>query len=254
VVKWTTCTHLALTSIAAVWTANAIPSVTALARFRSAIFPKLHGIGNEDHVAITFDDGPDPLSTPAFLNELDRLKWRATFFVLAERVLSWPYLLKEMVDAGHEVAVHGLSHKVHLLSDPFTTTQEMKRAKGIIEEVGGISPKWFRPPHGILSTADLLACSSTGLHPILWSCWGKEWLASSTPRSVLAELRKELRGGATVLLHDSDFTSAVGSWRSSLGALSGLAEMIEQMGLRTGPLYEHWSCRHWLDPWDSNQG
>jgi len=239
-IKWTTYAYRTTIGVGAAWTANALPSITAVAKLRTAISPRLHGTGDSDHIAITFDDGPDPLSTPAFLEELNRLKWHATFFVLAERVRNWPYLLREMIDAGHEIAVHGLNHKVHLAVTPITAIREIKEAKSIIEETGGVSPKWFRPPHGILTTTDLLACQLTNLHPILWSCWGKEWKASSTPRSVLMELRKGLRGGATILLHDSDCTSAVGSWRSSLGALDGLAELIDRMGFKVGPLHEHW--------------
>jgi len=50
---------------------------------------------------------------------------------------------------------------------------------------------------------------------------------------------RQLGPGATVLLHDSDCTSAPGSWRSALGALPRLAELFAARGLAVGPLAEH---------------
>ncbi|MCL6459958.1 MAG: polysaccharide deacetylase family protein, partial [Gorillibacterium sp.] len=70
-------------------------------------------------VALTFDDGPDPASTPAFLGLLDRLDVRATFFVLG-RHLGDRGLLREMSGAGHEVGVHGWDHRAAVLQRPGT--------------------------------------------------------------------------------------------------------------------------------------
>jgi hypothetical protein len=54
-------------------------------------------------------------------------------------------------------------------------------------------------------------------------------------RTVLADLR----GGGTILLHDSDVTSVPGSWRATLGAVPKLVEACHERGLRVGPLAEH---------------
>ena len=78
------------------------------------VAPSLAGIGRPDHVALTFDDGPDPASTPLFLTELDRLGWKATFFLLGCMVRQAPSLAAELVAASHEVAVHGDRHDSHL--------------------------------------------------------------------------------------------------------------------------------------------
>src|SRR5687768_6006419 len=83
---------------------HAVPLLTTRARLRRRYLPWLAGIGSSDHVAITFDDGPDPASTPAFLEELDRLGMRATFFMLGVNAAAHPGLAAEVADAGHEVA------------------------------------------------------------------------------------------------------------------------------------------------------
>ena len=87
------------------------------ARVRDRL-PRLNGDGRPDHVALTFDDGPDPASTPAFLDLLDELGVRATFFVLGSMVERAPALARELAGRGHEVGVHGWDHRSLALRGP----------------------------------------------------------------------------------------------------------------------------------------
>ncbi|HEX4863062.1 MAG TPA: polysaccharide deacetylase family protein, partial [Acidimicrobiales bacterium] len=89
---------------------HTLPGVVAWRSARSTLFPRLAGVGRPDHVALTFDDGPDPVSTPPILDELERLGWKATFFCLGSQVRRSPGLARELADRGHEVAVHGDNH------------------------------------------------------------------------------------------------------------------------------------------------
>ena len=73
-------------------TVHTLPAVTGIDVVRRRMFPALAGIGRGDHVALTFDDGPDPASTPRFLDELDRLDVLATFFVLGKMLAEHPEL------------------------------------------------------------------------------------------------------------------------------------------------------------------
>jgi hypothetical protein len=74
---------------------------------------------------------------------------------------------------------------------------------------------------------------------VLWTSWGRDWQAEATPETVVANIAASWHAGATVLLHDSDVTSAPGSWRAALGALPLLSERWDQLGLAVGPLGEH---------------
>lgn len=226
-------------SAAALAVAHAGPGVTALKTIRLALFPALAGRGENGHVALTFDDGPDPAATPLFLEVLRERGVRATFFLLGSQISRSPRLAADIADAGHDIGVHGWRHRYLPLHGPAATYADLASAKEIITATTGVRPWLFRPPYGVLSTAGLVACRQLGLTPVLWSAWGKEWTPASTPESVFATLAGDLSGGATVLLHDSDNTSPAGSWRAALGALRLLLDECDRRGLRVGPLSEH---------------
>jgi peptidoglycan-N-acetylglucosamine deacetylase len=221
-------------------------------------------VGEAGHVALSFDDGPDPASTPAFLDALDTLArdhpapagaaghdgagppgperapgWRATFFLLGEQVCRYPDLAAEVARRGHEIAVHGHQHRNHLLRSARWTKSDLSRAVDAVGEATGRAPAWFRPPYGALAASSLVAAREQRLPIVLWTSWGRDWRAAATPRSVVADIAGSWRSGATVLLHDSDITSAPGSWRATLGALPILAERWSEAGLTVGPLAEH---------------
>jgi len=216
-----------------------LPGVTSWRGLRCWALPTLSGIGTADHVALTFDDGPDPLSTPAILDQLDRLGWRATFFLLGSMVRAAPAMAEELRLRGHELGVHGDEHRSHLQRTPGALRDDMARAYDSIVEATGVVPQWFRPPFGALSAGSLASAHHLGLRPVLWTTWGRDWRAEATPATVVADVADGLVPGATVLLHDSDCTSAPESWRSTLGALAPLAELFADRGLTVGPLSEH---------------
>jgi peptidoglycan/xylan/chitin deacetylase (PgdA/CDA1 family) len=231
---------LGVTSVAALAAGvHAAPALTTFGPMRHRVLPRLSGIGRPDHIALTFDDGPDEASTPQFLDVLAAADVRATFFVLGEMLERAPELGRRMVEAGHELAVHGWTHRNLLLRGPVATRRELRRTIALIEDVTGTSPRFYRPPYGVLSSGALAAARATGLQPVLWTGWGEDWSASATPSSVLRTLEPDLSGGATLLLHDSDCTSAPQAWRSALGALPPLLERCRAAGWTVGPLAEH---------------
>jgi peptidoglycan/xylan/chitin deacetylase (PgdA/CDA1 family) len=219
--------------------AQAAPGVTAIGPLRRRCFPALAGIGALDHIALTFDDGPDPRSTPRFLELLGARGTCATFFLLGSMVASAPGLAAELTAAGHEVGVHGWDHRYVLLRGPGAVRDDIARARDAVAEATGTVPAFYRPPYGVLSSAAIAAARRLGLTPLLWTCWGREWAAGATAESVLALIRRDLTGGATVLLHDSDRTSPPGSWQSALGAIPALLDECADRGWRVGTAAEH---------------
>ncbi|HEX4791292.1 MAG TPA: polysaccharide deacetylase family protein [Actinospica sp.] len=219
--------------------AQAVPTVTSLGPVRATLWPGLTGLGAPDHVALTFDDGPDPGSTPQFLDALDAAGVRATFFLLGGMVQRAPGLARRISDAGHEVALHGWAHRAHLAVSPAQTFRDLRQGADEVAAATGRAPGWYRPPYGVATAATFAACRRLGLRPVLWSAWGRDWTASATAESVFHTVVRDLRGGGTVLLHDSDCTSKPLSWRSALGALPLLLAHCAEQGWRVGPLAEH---------------
>lgn len=205
---------------------------------RRLAFPRLAGQGAADHVALTFDDGPDPAWTPRFLQVLDAYQVHATFFVLGSMVARAPGLAADIAAAGHEVAVHGWDHPCLLLRSPQATRDDIWRARDIISFAAGRPPGVYRPPYGILSTAALLTARRLDLTPVLWTCWGREWAPGASPDSVLSVIAARLTGGATVLLHDSDAVTP-GMPRVALGALPMLLDECAKRGLQVGTVTGH---------------
>jgi len=228
--------------VAAGAVAHAGPGVTAIGPLRRRFFHGLAGRGAADHVALTFDDGPDPRSTPRFLDLLGDRGTRATFFLLGSMVTRSPGLAAEITAAGHEVGVHGWDHRCVLFRRPGAVYDDIARAAGAVVEATGTIPAFYRPPHGVLSSAAISAAKRLGLTPLLWTCWGREWVRGATTRSVLGTIRRDLTGGATVLLHDSDCTSPPGSFLSALGAVPALLDECAAKGWRVGTAAGH-GCR-----------
>ena len=223
---------------AALAIAQGAPGLTAMTPVRR-LFPRLAGAGRPDHVALTFDDGPDPCFTPRLLATLDARRVHATFFLLGPMVQAAPGLAAEIASAGHEIAVHGWEHRYATVRGPGALHDDLARACDTIAAAAGAVPRLYRPPYGVLSAGALLAAHRLGLRPILWSSWGREWVRGATPGSVRATLASTLDGGATVLLHDSETVAPAGTAAAALDALPWLLDECARRGLRTGPLTGH---------------
>ena len=219
--------------------AHAGPGITGFGPIRRRFFSRLAGQGDPGHVALTFDDGPDPASTPDFAAVLAERNIKATFFLLGSMVAKAPELAADLAAAGHEIGVHGFDHRYLTTRGLGATRSDLRRASELIANVTGTQPRLFRPPYGVLTGAALLAASELGLVPVLWGTWGREWAPGSTAETVLSTLVVNLTGGVTVLLHDSGCTSPPGSWQVALGALPRLLDECEHRGLRVGPIAEH---------------
>jgi peptidoglycan/xylan/chitin deacetylase (PgdA/CDA1 family) len=219
---------------------HAAPALTTITPMRRRLLPGLAGIGADPrHIAMTFDDGPDIRSTPMFLDLLDRLDVRATFFLLGRMVVRNRTLAKEIVAAGHEIGLHGYDHEPLINRSPAATRDDLTRGRDTVADACGQAPAWYRPPYGILTTAALRTARRLDLTTVLWTAWGRDWTARATTDSVVRTVTGSLAGGGTILLHDSDCTSFPESWRATLGAVPLLVSAMRHRGYMVGPLGEH---------------
>jgi peptidoglycan-N-acetylglucosamine deacetylase len=182
-------------------------------------------------VALTLDDGPHPEGTPAVLDTLERHGARATFFLVGEQVRRSPATARAIVDAGHEVALHGDRHVLLLRRRVNAFADDLDRAMETIADTTGAVPTLYRPPYGVFSSGALAHVRDRGLEPLLWSSWGRDWERRATPASITRRVTRALGAGDVVLLHDSDAYSSPGSWRRTAAALPSILETVAALGL-----------------------
>jgi peptidoglycan/xylan/chitin deacetylase (PgdA/CDA1 family) len=235
-----TAARSAATATGATAVVQAAPALTSIAPLRRLLMPRLSGRSNRHHIALSFDDGPDPASTPHFLDLLADHEVRATFFLLGAHAAREPGLVRDLADAGHEVAVHGWTHECLALVPPRRLTAELTRTREVLEDTTDAAVRWYRPPYGVLTAAGVWAARRAGLQTVLWSAWGVDWSAGATPSTIVHRVSRAVRPGGTVLLHDTDRTSAPDSWRRTLVATATLLDRWRADGIPVGPLHEHW--------------
>jgi peptidoglycan-N-acetylglucosamine deacetylase len=193
-------------------------------------------LSDPDAVALTFDDGPHPVATPAVLEVLRDAGATATFFLVGEQVERYPALAAEIVAAGHSLGVHGFRHRNQLRLTRAQISDDLDRATATIADAYGRAVEAYRPPYGIFSPLGLHLVRERGLRPLLWSRWGHDWRRGRTAGAIADEITVGLRGGDILLLHDADHYSARGSWRNTVEALPTVLSRVEAAGLRADRL------------------
>jgi peptidoglycan/xylan/chitin deacetylase (PgdA/CDA1 family) len=203
-----------------------------LARWRE--FPGLERL-DEQRVALTFDDGPDPEGTPAVLDALDAVGAKATFFFVGEQVKAAPMLAREVANRGHDIGLHGGTHTSQRDLEDWKVKDEMAYGLGTLEVATGRRPTRFRPPYGVFSAAGYEACQALKLEPVYWSAWGMDWETISAER-ILDIVERDLEPGAILVLHDSARYGHRPDAAPTVEALPLIAAAAAERGLELGPL------------------
>jgi peptidoglycan/xylan/chitin deacetylase (PgdA/CDA1 family) len=153
-----------------------------------------------DVVVLTYDDGPQPGGTDKVLAALADAGCTATFFVLVGRARKYPSLLAEVVDAGHEIALHGVDH-VRLTSlSPGVVRTRTRDGRRELEDLAGKGIRWFRPPYGAQRPSTWVATRSTGVTTVVWSNEVADW--QDDPVDEIAARAASVRQGSVLLMHD----------------------------------------------------
>ena len=153
-------------------------------------------------VWLTIDDGPSD-DTLALLDLLDRHQAKACFFLVAERAQARPQLVREILARGHEIGNHSFSHpeKWFWALPPAAMRAQIERAQQVLGELGGRAPRWFRAVVGMANPFVAAALKPLGLARVAWSARGFD-AREADPARVVARIRRGLRPGAIVLLHE----------------------------------------------------
>ena len=161
-------------------------------------------------VVITFDDGPRPESTPRVLAALAEQGVRATFFLLGEAIERHPDLARQVRDAGHTVALHGMTHPQMPQLPEAAQRADLQAAQGVFERAFGGPAAAYRFPF-LAETPPLRAALAAQRITVLSADAGADdWLPEQTPPMLADRLlqRLEATGGGIVLLHDAQDQTA----------------------------------------------
>ena len=194
------------------------------------------GASGKKAVAVTFDDGPDPLTTPLLLKLLIKRQIKATFFVTGKKAAAYPQLVEEIVRQGHLVGNHSYKHSYWILfkSSP-SIVEDIQATQNVLKDFG-IRPLAFRPPAGITSPRLHSALFKTDMYLVNFSCRALDG-GNRRISNIAKRILERIRPDDIVLLHDSrpPEESLIPVW---LNEIENLLAGIETKGLKVLPLSE----------------
>jgi peptidoglycan/xylan/chitin deacetylase (PgdA/CDA1 family) len=164
------------------------------------------GVQTQKVVYLTFDDGPSPRYTPKVLDILRKEHVSATFFVLGFKAAQYPQLVRRIYHEGHELGNHGYYHTFIVNKSKQWVESDIRKTDVVVQAVCGAKPKYFRPPGGILSKADVGLVVKAGHSIAMWTVDTNDWKGLSAPVIVEAATQR-VTANSVILMHDGLVTS-----------------------------------------------
>ncbi|MBA1334118.1 MAG: Peptidoglycan N-acetylglucosamine deacetylase [Firmicutes bacterium] len=184
-----------------------------------------------NYIALTFDDGPDPVYTPQILDVLKEKDVKATFFLVGSHAAKYPEIVKRMHEEGHSIGNHTNSHRSLIPLSDSATYGEIMLAEKTLEGITGEKPTLFRPPRGVYSqfAQDILRQERYTL--VLWDVSSQDW-EEIKYTDIVRYVLKRVRPGSIVLFHDSGniITSQGGDRSNTVKALPIIIDRLREQG------------------------
>ena len=165
---------------------------------------------NKKVLYLTFDAGYENGHTEKILDTLKKNNVPAAFFLVGTYLNTNTELIKRMVDEGHIIGNHTVSHADMTKKTTEEFGAELRRFEEIYESIiGTAAPKYYRPPEGTFSENNLVAAHEFGYETVLWSATYADWDNKKQPSRADAfeKLMPRLHPGAIILLHSTSATS-----------------------------------------------
>ncbi len=154
-----------------------------------------HKSREEKSVYLTFDDGPDPHSTPELLELLESFHIKATFFCLGENAEKYPDLVKRIRGEGHRIGAHGWKHLNGWKTSKEIYLQNAHRSLEYLET------KLFRPPYGKLSWQQYQSLRRDCCL-VFWDVMPGDFDHALNVGQLQTNLLQNVRAGSIIVLHD----------------------------------------------------
>jgi peptidoglycan-N-acetylglucosamine deacetylase len=151
---------------------------------------------NRKEIFLTFDDGPIPEITPWVLDQLDRVKARATFFCVGDNVRKYPQIFNEIRNRSHTIGNHSYNHLQAWRTSASSYLGNVQQCQDLVNGL------FFRPPHGQL-TPLLIKTLSREYRIIMWSLLSCDFDPKISPYKCLEIVLTHTKPGSIVVFHDS---------------------------------------------------
>ncbi|KRN88819.1 polysaccharide deacetylase family protein [Ligilactobacillus ceti] len=151
-------------------------------------------------VYLTFDDGPSQ-DTPALLALLEKYHVPASFFVVGDFVKDHPETILAMQKAGHAIGTHSKDHTNAMFFTPQQTVTDFAASQASLRAIG-VEPHFYRPPWGQFNLLTAPVAHKAHTKIILWDVMAEDWRATSTVQQITHKLRKRVKPGSIICLHD----------------------------------------------------
>ena len=185
-------------------------------------------------IELTFDDGPDPVWTPAVLRALAAIGARATFYVVAPLARLHAPLVRAAAGAGHEIGLHCFEHVRHSRCTRREVEEDTDRALAVLSALG-LAPRRWRTPWGDSAEWTAAVAARRGLSIAGWSSDTHDWRGDSW-RAMLRGLEAGLRPGGVVLMHDGIGPGARrAGCAETVALLTPLARLVRSRGWSLTP-------------------
>lgn len=163
-----------------------------------------HGDTEENKIALTFDDGPNPIYTSQILDILKQYNIKATFFLIGKNVEAFPEVAKRIIQEGHSIGNHTYSHPELLLKKKTSIRYQIEKTEEAIIKATDIKPHLFRPPYGADSPGVFLEAEELGYIVVEWSVSGGNGAKDPKAEKITHKILSATKNGAIILLHDGD--------------------------------------------------
>lgn len=182
----------------------------------------------EKLVALTFDDGPDPIYTPKILDALEKYDAKATFFVIGKEAERYPDIIKRQAKEGHEIANHTYRHHFKDNFNKKKLKSELIEAGKVIENLTGKTPSLFRPIAGYYDERIVNTAIENGYEVIMWS-WHQDTKDWSRPgvSKITHDVLSDTKPGDIVIFHD-----AGGDRSQTVKAIENILEVLYKKGFK----------------------
>jgi peptidoglycan/xylan/chitin deacetylase (PgdA/CDA1 family) len=205
-------------------TSRSSPTLSSLSSMLR--YPLYGGNSYLPEIALTFDDGPNPLYTFQILAILQKYHVNATFFVIGSHAAAYPALVQQESQQENIIGNHTWTHPQLIYLSHAAVRHELQSTSNEIQADTGVLPTVFRPPYGGFNRSVQSIAASLGLSTVLWNVDPKDWSRPGT-NAIIQNVLKSVHNGSIILLHDGG-----GNRSETVAALPTIITRLAQRGFQ----------------------